>query len=98
MSFRMTVEDVFAIRNRGTVATGRIESGVLRVGDTVSVNGGPEVRVDAIERFRKSLQEATVGENVGVLLKGIEKDQLGRGDILSSTGEAPAAQSATFIL
>lgn len=91
--FRMTVEDVFAIRNRGVVATGRVESGTLRVGDTVHINDGPGIRVDAIEKFRKRLDEATVGENVGVLIKGIERNQLNRGDILTSTsssyGEAP---------
>jgi len=91
--FRMTVDDVFAIRNRGVVATGRVESGTLRVGDTVHVNDGPGVRVDAIEKFRKQLDEATVGEDVGVLIKGIERDDLDRGDILTSTsssyGEAP---------
>lgn len=91
--FRMTVEDVFAIRNRGVVATGRVESGTLRVGDIVHINDGPGIPVDAIEKFRKRLDEATVGENVGVLIKGIERDQLNRGDILTSTsssyGEAP---------
>lgn len=60
--FRMTVEDVFAIRNRGVVATGRIEAGTLRVGDTVHVNGGPGLTVDAIEQFRKTRDEATAGE------------------------------------
>jgi elongation factor Tu len=91
--FRMTVEDVFAIRNRGVVATGRVESGTLHVGDTVHINDGPGVRVDAIEKFRKQLDEATAGENVGVLIKGIERADLNRGDILTSSsssyGEAP---------
>ena len=93
--FKMTVEDVFAIRNRGVVATGRVESGTLRVGDTVQINGGPGVTVSAIEKFRKQLDEATTGENVGVLIKGIERSQLNRGDVLTSSsssatyGEAP---------
>ena len=91
--FRMTVEDVFVIRNRGVVATGRVEAGTLRVGDVVSVNGGPGVVVDAIEQFRKKIDEASTGENVGLLIKGIEKNQLDRGDVLTSTsssyGEAP---------
>ena len=86
----MPVEDVFTIRNRGVVATGRIESGTLRVGDHVHINGGPGVPVDAIERFRKSLDEASAGDTVGVLMKGIEKSQLNRGDILTWAGEAPA--------
>jgi len=71
--FRMTVEDVFAIRNRGVVATGRVEGGTLRVGDTVQIDGALEARVDAIEVFRKSIDEAKVGDNIGVLFKGIEK-------------------------
>ncbi|WP_006241744.1 EF-Tu/IF-2/RF-3 family GTPase [Mycolicibacterium tusciae] len=82
--FKMTVEDVFAIRNRGVVATGRVESGTLRVGDTVHINGSLGVAVTAIEKFRKQLDEATAGENVGVLMKGIERAQLNRGDVLTS--------------
>ena len=91
--FRMIVEDVFVIRNRGVVATGRVEAGTLKVGDVVSINGGPGVQVDAIEKFRKKIDEATTGENVGLLIKGIEKTQLDRGDVLTSSsssyGEAP---------
>jgi translation elongation factor EF-Tu-like GTPase len=91
--FKMTVEEVFLIRNRGVVATGRVESGTLRVGDSVSINGGPAVQVDAIEQFRKQRDEATAGENVGVLIKSIDKGRLNRGDVLtassSSYGEAP---------
>ena len=91
--FRMTVEDVFVIRNRGVVATGRVEAGTLKVGDVVSINGGPGVQVDAIEKFRKKIDEATTGENVGLLIKGIERNQLDRGDVLTSSslsyGEAP---------
>jgi translation elongation factor EF-Tu-like GTPase len=93
--FKMTVEDVFLIRNRGVVVTGRVESGALRVGDTVHINGGPGVRVDAIEKFRKQIDEATTGENVGVLIKSIDKEQLNRGDVITSSsssssyGEAP---------
>ena len=92
--FKMTVEDVFVIRNRGAVATGRVECGTLRVGDTVQINGGQSVTVDAIEKFRKKLDEATQGENVGVLFKSINKGQLARGDVLtsyssSSYGEVP---------
>jgi translation elongation factor EF-Tu-like GTPase len=84
MSFRMTVEDVFVIKNRGVVATGRVESGVLRVGDTVDIDGGPIVTVDAIEIFRKSIEEANVGDNIGVLFKKIDKSQIDRGAVLSS--------------
>jgi elongation factor Tu len=83
--FRMTIEDVFAIRGRGTVATGRVESGQLRVGDELRVNGSFTVTVDAIEAFRKKLDEATVGDNIGVLLKSVERSQLNRGDVLTSS-------------
>ena len=94
MSFRMTVEDVFVIKNRGLVATGRVESGTLRVGDTVTIDGGQGVAVDAIEKFRKKLDEATVGENVGVLFKGVDKSQIGRGTVLTSSG----GDAAPFIV
>ena len=60
---------VFAIRNRGVVATGRVESGTLRVGGAVHINGGPGVTVTAIEKLRKQLDEATVVENVGVFAR-----------------------------
>ncbi len=80
----MTVEDVFLIANRGVVATGRVENGALRVGDTVHINGGPAVTVDAIEKFRKQLDEASAGENVGVLMRSIDKDQISRGDVITS--------------
>jgi len=86
--FRMTVEDVFAIRNRGVVATGRVEAGTLRPGDSISINGGPPVRVDGIEKFRKIVDEATAGENVGLLMRTIDKAQLNRGDVLTATGSA----------
>jgi len=95
MSFRMTVEDVFVIKNRGVVATGPVDSGVLRVGDTVYINGGPSVRVDGIERFRKTLDEAGVGDNIGVLFKGIDKSQLGSGAVLTAAGED---SSTAFII
>jgi elongation factor Tu len=82
--FRMTIEDVFAIRGRGTVATGRVESGQLRVGDEVLINGTSAVTVDAIEAFRKQMREANVGDNIGVLLRKVERSQLNRGDVLTS--------------
>ena len=70
-----------------------MEAGTLKVGDVVSINGGPGVQGDAIEKFRKKIDEATTGENVGLLIKGIEKNQLDRGDVLTSSslsyGEAP---------
>lgn len=96
--FRMTVEDVFVIRNRGVVVTGRVESGTLHVGDTVHINGGPGFTVDAIEKFRKRLDQASAGENVGVLFKSIDKGQVTRGDMLTSSGEAAPIESTTVIL
>jgi translation elongation factor EF-Tu-like GTPase len=87
--FRMTVEDVFVIKNRGVVATGRVESGVLRVGDTVQIDGSLGARVDGIEVFRKSIDEASIGDNIGVLFRGLEKRQIGRGSVLTASGESP---------
>jgi translation elongation factor EF-Tu-like GTPase len=96
--FRMTVEDVFAIRNRGVVATGRVESGAPRVGDTVQIDGTLEVRVEAIEVFRKSIDEAKAGDNIGVLFKKIEKSQLNRGSVLTAAGEFPPIEQSGFIV
>jgi len=91
--FRMTVEDVFVIQRRGVVATGRVETGTLRVGDTVQIDGALSARVDGIEVFRKSIDEANTGDNIGVLFRGIEKGQVDRGSVLTSSsvsyGEAP---------
>ena len=86
----MTVEDVFVIRRRGIVATGRVESGTLRVGDTVSVDGTLSATVAAIEEFRKERDEANVGDNIALLLKGVEKGQIDRGSVLTASGEFPA--------
>jgi elongation factor Tu len=96
--FRLTVEDVFVIRNRGVVATGRVESGTLRVGDTVHINGALEARVDGIEIFRKSIDQATAGDNIGVLFKGVEKGQLGRGSVLTAAGEFPPIEQKGFLV
>jgi translation elongation factor EF-Tu-like GTPase len=96
--FRLTVEDVFVIRNRGVVVTGRVESGTLRVGDTVHINGGPGVTVDAIEMFRKQRDEAAAGDNVGVLFKGVQKEEFKRGDVLTSSGEVPPLESMNFVV
>jgi translation elongation factor EF-Tu-like GTPase len=82
--FRMTIEDVFFIRGRGTVATGRVESGQLRVGDEVRVNGGLALTVDGIEAFRKRLTEANPGDTIGVLFSAVVRSQLNRGDVLTA--------------
>jgi translation elongation factor EF-Tu-like GTPase len=82
--FRMTIQDVFAITGRGTVATGQVESGQLRVGDELRVNDTFTATVDAIEAFRKKLTEANVGDNIGVLFKSLKRSDLNPGDVLSS--------------
>ena len=84
--FSMTVEDVFVISGRGLVATGRVESGTLRVGEEVLLDGGVSARVHAIEKFRKKLDEAVAGENVGLLFSSLDKGQIGRGTVLTSAG------------
>jgi translation elongation factor EF-Tu-like GTPase len=96
--FKLTVEDVFVIRNRGVVATGRVESGTLRVGDTVLINGALSVRVDAIEQFRKERNEANIGDNIGVLFKGIEKSQINPRDVLTAGGEFPPIEETTIVV
>ncbi|MET0473837.1 MAG: EF-Tu/IF-2/RF-3 family GTPase [Mycobacterium sp.] len=80
----MTIEDVFVVKGRGVVATGRVESGTLRVGDDVNVNGGPAVRVGAIEAFRRPVTEAAVGDKVGVVFTDADKAMFHRGDVLSA--------------
>jgi translation elongation factor EF-Tu-like GTPase len=96
--FRLTVEDVFVIRNRGVVATGRAESGTLRVGDTVQIDGAVGARVDGIEVFRKSIDEAKAGDSIGVLFRGIEKSQLNRGAVLTAAGEFPPIEQTGFVV
>jgi elongation factor Tu len=85
-SFRMPVEDIFSIRGRGTVVTGRVESGTVRVGREVDVvrDGGvaTTTTVTGVEMFRKVLDSATAGDNVGLLLKGLSKEQLRAGDLI----------------
>jgi len=87
--FLMPVEDVFSIKGRGTVGTGRIERGVVRVGDKVEIVGLGETRettVTGVEMFNKTLDEGRAGDNVGCLLRGIEKDELERGQVLAAPG------------
>ncbi len=81
--FRLTVDDVFFIRGRGTVVTGEVELGSVRVGDEVWVGDRQGVRIDGIEAFRKRLDEATEGQTVGLLLTSISKDDVNRGDVIS---------------
>jgi elongation factor Tu len=87
--FLMAVEDVFSIKGRGTVVTGRIERGVIKVGDEVEILGFRDARkttITGVEMFRKLLDRGEAGDNVGCLLRGIEKDDVERGQVLVAPG------------
>ena len=88
--FLMPVEDVFTITGRGTVATGRIEAGVINTGDAVDILGMGDVKLSStctgVEMFRKILDRGEAGDNVGLLLRGIEKSQIKRGMVISKPG------------
>ena len=87
--FLMPVEDVFTITGRGTVATGRVERGVLRLNDEVEIVGIRETKktvVTGIEMFRKLLDFAQAGDNIGALLRGVNRDEVVRGQVLAKTG------------
>ena len=87
--FLMPVEDVFSITGRGTVATGRIESGIIKVGEAMDIVGmGSDKKTvcTGVEMFRKLLDQGEAGDNAGLLLRGIEKDQIQRGMVLSKPG------------
>lgn len=88
--FEMAIEDVFSIEGRGTVCTGRVDKGVLKVGEEVEIVGMQEESLKSVatgvEMFRKTLTEARCGENVGVLLRGVNKDDVCRGMIMAKPG------------
>jgi len=87
--FLMAVEDVFSIKGRGTVATGRIERGVVKVNDEVEIIGFDTVSktvCTGVEMFRKQLEEGIAGDNVGCLLRGVDKDSIERGQVLAKPG------------
>ena len=90
LPFLMPIEDVFSITGRGTVVTGRVERGTVKVGDTVEIVGlADESRstvVTGVEMFRKLLDQAEAGDNIGVLLRGIQKDEVERGQVLCKPG------------
>ncbi len=92
--FLMPVEDVFSIKGRGTVVTGRIERGKVKVNETVEIVGIREKTtatvVTGVEMFRKLLDEGQAGDNVGLLLRGIEKDDVERGQVVAATGSVKA--------
>merc|ERR1712167_96555 len=88
--FLMPIEDVFSITGRGTVATGRIETGVANTGDAVDIIGMGAEKLDStitgVEMFRKILDRGEAGDNVGILLRGIEKSQITRGMVITKPG------------
>ncbi|WP_255446971.1 EF-Tu/IF-2/RF-3 family GTPase, partial [Thermodesulfovibrio sp. Kuro-1] len=87
--FLMPIEDVFTISGRGTVVTGRVERGIIKVGDEVEIVGLRETRktvATGVEMFRKILDEGRAGDNIGVLLRGIGKDEVERGMVLAKPG------------
>jgi elongation factor Tu len=87
--FMMAIEDVFSITGRGTVVTGRIETGVIKVGEEVEIVGIHDSRkttVTGVEMFRKLLDEGVAGDNVGLLLRGVAKDEVERGQVVAKPG------------
>ncbi len=87
--FLMPIEDVFSIKGRGTVATGRIEQGIVKVNEEVEIVGIRDTRksvVTGVEMFKKNLDQGQAGDNVGILLRGIERDDIERGQILCKPG------------
>ncbi len=87
--FLMPIEDVFSIKGRGTVATGRVESGVVKVNEEVEIVGIRDTKktvVTGVEMFKKNLDQGQAGDNVGILLRGIERDDIERGQVLCKPG------------
>ncbi|ENQ3080722.1 elongation factor Tu [Bacillus sp. WLY-B-L8] len=93
-AFLMPVEDVFSITGRGTVATGRVERGIVKVGDVVEIIGFTEenksTTVTGVEMFRKLLDQAQAGDNIGALLRGVAREEIQRGQVLAKTGSVKA--------
>jgi elongation factor Tu len=88
-TFLMPVEDVFSISGRGTVATGRVERGIIKVGDEVEIVGikdTAKTTVTGVEMFRKILDEGQAGDNVGILLRGVKREEIERGQVLAEPG------------
>ena len=87
--FLMSVEDVFSIKGRGTVATGRVDAGIVKVGETVEIVGIRDTQkttVTGVEMFKKLLDQGQAGDNVGILLRGLEREDIERGQVLSKPG------------
>ena len=88
-NFLMSVEDVFSISGRGTVATGRIERGIVKIGDEVEIVGlkdSKKTTVTGVEMFKKQLEQGMAGDNAGLLLRGVAKDEVQRGQVLAKVG------------
>jgi len=95
--FLMPIEDVFGIKGRGTVVTGRIERGTVKVGEEIEIVGIRETRktvVTGVEMFKKLLDAGEAGDNVGCLLRGVERDDVGRGMVLAKPGSVKPLQKA----
>jgi elongation factor Tu len=87
--FLMPIEDIFSIQGRGTVVTGRVEKGIAKVGEAMEIVGFRDTRqtvVTGVEMFKKLLDEARAGDNVGLLLRGVEKDEVERGQVIAKPG------------
>src|ERR687895_22116 len=87
--FLMPIEDVFAIKGRGTVATGRVERGIVKVGEEIEIVGIREAKksvVTGVEMFRKLLDQGEAGDNIGLLLRGLEREDIERGQVISKPG------------
>ena len=85
----MPIEDIFSISGRGTVATGRVETGVIKVGEEIEIVGfrdTTKTTATGVEMFRKLLDEGRAGENVGVLLRGTKREEIERGQVLAKPG------------
>ncbi len=96
--FLMPVEDVFSIKGRGTVVTGRVEQGIIKVGDTVDVVGIKDTSqtvVTGVEMFHKMLDEAEPGDAVGLLLRGVDRDEIERGQVLAAPGSVTPHSDAS---
>ncbi|WJX45919.1 hypothetical protein P8452_32766 [Trifolium repens] len=95
--FLMPIEDVFSIQGRGTVATGRVEQGIIKVGDEVEVlglmQGGPlKTTVTGVEMFKKILDQGQAGDNVGLLLRGLKREDIQRGKVIAKPGSVKTSK------
>jgi len=94
--FLMPIEDVFSIAGRGTVVTGRVESGIIKVGEAVEICGVKDTTTSVctgVEMFRKQLDRGEAGDNIGALLRGVARDEVLRGQVLCKPGSVPINQS-----